>query len=358
MTVKSVTLYYTDERSDKVYQASIDRDGDAYRVNFAYGKRNATLTTGTKTNGPVTLEAAEKIFTKLVTEKQAKGYTEGASGTPYQSNVNKVAADVKPQLLNTIDERQASALVGDPAWLMQEKMDGRRLILRKTGTKVEGINKLGVITAVAQPIVDVALRVNQDFTLDGEVIGNVYHTFDLLSFDGNDIRGAGALSRYRLMYALGLNCVTVRTVETWTETDDKADNLRRLREANAEGVVFKRINSPYRAGRPNAGGHQFKLKFVATLSAVVARVNDKRSVSVSLLDGDEPWRSSAWVYVGDCAIPPNKEIPNVGDVVEIRYLYATAGRRIYQPVYLGVRDDILPSECTISQMKFKQTGDE
>lgn len=354
MTYKTITLYYTDERSDKVYQASIDPDGDGYRVNFAYGRRNATLTTGTKTTSPVELAAAQKIFTKLVNEKQAKGYTEGVAGTPYQSNVNKVAADVRPQLLNTIDERQAMSLIGDSAWLMQEKMDGRRLILRKTGTVVEGINKLGVITAVAQPIVDVALGVNQDFILDGEVIGNVYHTFDLLSFDGKDIRGADAGNRYRL---LGLACVafrnsgTIRVVESWTEADDKACNLRKLRQANAEGVVFKRIDSRYKAGRPNVDGHQLKLKFVATLSAVVVRINDKRSVSVGLLDGDK------WVYVGDCAIPPNKEIPNAGEVVEIRYLYATAGRRIYQPVYLGVRDDILPSECTVRQMKFKQTVD-
>ena len=26
---------------------------------------------------------------------------------------------------------------------------------------------------------------------------------------------------------------------------------------------------------------------------------------------------------------------------------------IYQPVYLGVRDDIRPDECTTSQLKFK-----
>ncbi len=354
MTVKTVTLYYTDERSDKVYQASIDSDGSGYRVNFAYGKRNSTLTTGTKTTSPVALAAAEKIFTKLVNEKQAKGYTEGAAGTPYQSNVNKVAADVKPQLLNTIDERQAMSLVGDPAWMMQEKMDGRRLILRKTGTAVEGINKLGVITSVSQPIVYAALCVLQDFTFDGEVIGNVYHAFDLLSFDGKDIRGVDAANRYRLLGLAGVafrNGGTIRVVEAWTDTGDKADNLLKLREANAEGVVFKRLDSPYRAGRPSFGGPQLKLKFVATLSAIVARINDKRSVSVSLFDGEK------WVYVGDCAIPPNREIPNAGDVVEIRYLYATAGRRIYQPVYLGVRDDILPSECIISQMKFKQ-GDQ
>ena len=352
MTVKTITLYYTDERSDKVYQASIDPDGDRYRVNFAYGKRNATLTTGTKTTSPVELPAAEKIFAKLVNEKQAKGYTVGVAGTPYQLNVDKVAADVRPQLLNTIDERQAMSLVDDPAWLMQEKMDGRRLILRKTGTRIEGINKLGVITAVAQPIVDAALSLNKDFTLDGEVIGNVYHTFDLLSLNDEDARPASALNRYRLLCALGLNGATIRTVKTWTESDEKADNLRKLLQANAEGAVFKRIDSPYKAGRPSFGGNQLKLKFVATLSAVVARINDKRSVSVVLLDGDK------WVYVGDCAIPPNREIPNAGDVVEIRYLYATAGRRIYQPVYLGVRDDILPGECVVGQMKFKQTGDE
>lgn len=351
MTVKTITLYYTDERSDKVYQASIDPDGDGYRVNFAYGKRNSTLTTGTKTTSPVALPAAEKIFTKLVNEKQAKGYTEGAAGTPYQLNVNRVAADVKPQLLNTIDERQAAALVADPAWLMQEKMDGRRLILRKTGTKVEGINKLGVIVAVAQPLVDAALGIDQDFTFDGEVIGSVYHAFDLLSFDGNDVRGVDTGDRYRLLKLAGVAfriSGPIRIVESWTDASDKADNLLKLRQANAEGVVFKRVDSPYKAGRPSFGGPQLKLKFVATLSAFVARINDKRSVSVGLLDGDQ------WVYVGDCAIPPNKEIPKPGDVVEIRYLYATAGRRIYQPVYLGVRDDILPDECVIGQLKFKQ----
>lgn len=352
MTVKSIALHYKDDKSDKVYQASIDADGDGYRVNFAYGRRNSTLTTGTKTTSPVDLAAAEKIFNKLVTEKQAKGYTESADGTPYQSNVSKVAADIKPQLLNSIDDRDGARLVNDPAWLMQEKFDGRRLILRKTGTKVEGINKLGVITAVAQPLVDAALGIPGDFTIDGEVIGNTYHAFDVLAHDGWDWRDRECIDRLLLLKRILKDGGVIRRVPTWVDEGDKSAALRKLREDNAEGAVFKRVDSPYKAGRPNSGGHQLKLKFVATLSAVVAQVNTKRSVAVSLLDSDE------WLYVGDCAIPPNKQIPNAGDVVEIRYLYATEGRRIYQPVYLGVRDDILPNECTVSQMKFKQTGDE
>src|ERR1039458_9303166 len=79
-----VTLYYREGSSDKVYQAAIEPAGKQFVVNFAYGRRGATLTTGTKTSSPVDYAAAKKIYTKLVGEKKAKGYTEGANGTPYQ----------------------------------------------------------------------------------------------------------------------------------------------------------------------------------------------------------------------------------------------------------------------------------
>jgi len=40
--------------------------------------------------------------------------------------------------------------------------------------------------------------------------------------------------------------------------------------------------------------------------------------------------------------------------VECRYLYAfKESGCIYQPVYLGTRDDIPAEECTTSQLKFK-----
>ena len=50
-----VTLYYREGSSDKVYQAAIEPAGDGFVVNFAYGRRGATLTTGTKTSSPVDL---------------------------------------------------------------------------------------------------------------------------------------------------------------------------------------------------------------------------------------------------------------------------------------------------------------
>ena len=48
-----VSLYYREGGSDKVYQAAIEPKEGGYVVNFAYGRRGSTLTSGTKTSAPV-----------------------------------------------------------------------------------------------------------------------------------------------------------------------------------------------------------------------------------------------------------------------------------------------------------------
>ena len=41
-------------------------------------------------------------------------------------------------------------------------------------------------------------------------------------------------------------------------------------------------------------------------------------------------------------------------MVEVRYLYAyQQSGSIYQPIYLGERDDIPQADCTTAQLKFK-----
>ncbi len=51
-------------------------------VNFAYGRRGATLSTGTKTSTPVDYQTAKHTYDKLVREKMAKGYTAGDRTAP------------------------------------------------------------------------------------------------------------------------------------------------------------------------------------------------------------------------------------------------------------------------------------
>jgi bifunctional non-homologous end joining protein LigD len=112
----NVTLYYREGSSDKVYQASIEPRGDGFVVNFAYGRRGNTLTTGTKTAKAVDFATAKKTFDKLVKEKTAKGYTPGEDGTPYQhTDKEQRSTGVLPQLLNPIDEGEVERFLTDDA---------------------------------------------------------------------------------------------------------------------------------------------------------------------------------------------------------------------------------------------------
>jgi bifunctional non-homologous end joining protein LigD len=57
--------------------------------------------------------------------------------------------------------------------------------------------------------------------------------------------------------------------------------------------------------------------------------------------------------VGNVTIPPNHTVPANGSIVEVRYLYAFPGGSVFQPVYLGQRDDVTRRECHVSQLKLK-----
>ena len=57
--------------------------------------------------------------------------------------------------------------------------------------------------------------------------------------------------------------------------------------------------------------------------------------------------------MGKVTIPPNKDIPNVGDLVEVRYLYAYKGGAVYQPTYIWKREDSDLTDATISQIIYK-----
>jgi bifunctional non-homologous end joining protein LigD len=356
MSVQTISLYLKEGSSDKEYHASIDPQDGRYVVNFSYGRRGSTLQTGTKTNTPVDLQTATKIFTKLVTEKKAKGYTQGDAGTPYQhtEKENRVT-NILPQLLNPIDESEVETLIEDHDWCAQEKFDGKRILVRKEGAAIHGINRKGLVVGLPSPVVVAAHGFRGDFIIDGESIGEQLHAFDLLALDGEDLRAVSYHSRATALLTLLASGQQGHILPVETAWNDRAkkDLLSALREQNKEGIVFKRVDAPYVAGRPNSGGTQLKHKFYATLSALVGTLNAQRSIEIKLLNG------SRWVTAGNVTIPANCNIPAVGQVVEVRYLYAfKESGCIYQPVYRGLRSDVLQTECVVRQLKFKNTEEE
>jgi bifunctional non-homologous end joining protein LigD len=99
--LQSVSRYFREGNSDKVYHAQLEQVAGGYVVNFQYGRRGSSLQAGTKTTTPVTLAEAEKVYARLLAEKKGKGYTEGASGTPYSgAGAEKQPSGYLPQLAN------------------------------------------------------------------------------------------------------------------------------------------------------------------------------------------------------------------------------------------------------------------
>lgn len=348
----NITLYYREGNSDKVYQCAIEPAGDdRYSVAFAYGRRGGTLSTGSKTSSPVSYDEAKRVYEKLVREKMAKGYTPGADGTPYVgTNSDKQPSGLLPQLLNAIEEADVERLLRDAAYCAQEKFDGRRLLLRKLGALIEGINKKGLIVGLPEKVFQAFYLFPGDCVLDGESIGDVFYVFDLLELNGVDLRGQTYHQRLTALMNLlaSVQQRAIRYVNTAFTVVQKQRLLQQLKSGRKEGIVFKRLDAPYTPGRPSSGGPQLKHKFCAMLSAVVAKLNTQRSVEIRLLGKD------GWVTAGNVTIPPNHDIPRVGWVVEVRYLYAFPESGIvYQPVYLGKRTDVEPTECVVSQLKFK-----
>ncbi len=348
MKSEKITLYFKQGSSDKVYNASLEEvENDSFVVNFAYGRRGATLKTGTKTTTPVDYASAKKIYAKLVKSKTSKGYAPGAAGPQYvHTDADTRDTGVHCQLLNFVEEAEVERLVRDDDWWAQEKYDGKRMLIHKTDT-VTAINRQGLSVGAPDTIIKSASRVAQAYLLDGEAVGETLFAFDLLEMNKTDARSMPYGQRLSHLESLGLSDPIV-VVETAKTQEAKQQLYDRLRTSGGEGIVFKQHAALYTAGRPNSGGTQVKFKFYATASVIVTKINAKRSVAVAVVADENR------IDVGNVTIPPNKEVPAVNSIIEVRYLYAYQGGSLYQPTYIGVRDDLGVAECLISQLKYKR----
>jgi len=353
MLVESASLYFKAGASDKVYNATIENIKEGYVVNFAYGRRGSALKSGTKTNSPVTISEAKDIFNKLLKEKMGKGYKQIeealANSIHVAENPPDTPVESKCVLLNPIEENQVQKYLEDDNWLAQCKFDGVRFMLSKEGTSVKGHNRRGLWTNIP---VDIWNGVQNccEFFIDGELIGDTYHVFDILSLEGKDLKDKPLSERIKhLNDFLGkLKVDSIKNTKYYGGSEKK-NFYQKLLSDNDEGIVFKKKDAQYYVGRPASGGDYLKYKFYSTCSCVVSGVNKKRSVTISL------YKNKKIVDAGKVAVPVNHELPEKGSVIEVKYLYARKqSGRLYQPIYIGQRSDILPNECQQDQLKYKK----
>lgn len=352
-----IELEFREGSSDKVYRAAIEAVPGGFVVNFAYGRRGSMLNTGAKTTQPVPYDEAVGIYGKLVRSKTAKGYKPvagGQAGTGIGATVvqrENRDTGLRPQLLNPITEDEAERYLQDDHWCAQQKFDGKRMMVRKSGAEIVATNRDGMAVGFPNTLSEQLSRITGNFVIDGESVGDTFYAFDLLENATSDLRAAPYLARLGALRQhfgrLAGNIVVARTAMG----AQKQKFVAELKAADKEGTVFKDLRAPWSAGRPAQGGSALKCKFWETCSCVVMRINARRSIEIAL----------GGKSVGNVTIPPNRTIPAVGCVVEVRYLYVTGiGGSLYQPIYLGVRDDVRVEDCTleIQRIKYKPQEDQ
>jgi ATP-dependent DNA ligase len=259
---------------------------------------------------------------------------------------------MKGMKYDSAELEDAERYITDSAWVMQQKLDGVRLMAHRVsgGVDYNGAGGGPVTFAAAaqwfEAIHPTLMRLPVGTVLDGELMIETgdYWVFDLPVLP--KMVGTGTIQRRRrevlehLIGLLGDNKIQV--VPEARTLDEKGKLLGRCYAAGAEGVVAKRHDAIYVEGRTNV---VMKLKFVKTVDCVVLDRNTGGVENAEL----GMYRDGTLVQVGACSML-GKPDAKVGQVIEVMCLYATAGNWLYQPRMLRIREDKTSFECEFQQV--------
>lgn len=165
-----------------------------------------------------------------------------------------------------------------PEWTFERKLDGIRLVAFKQGDDVRLYSRTRQPRTVP-PVADaVAALPARDVILDGELTwgqsGVVFHVFDVVWLDGRDVSTLPLRERRALLGALPLRPPLVRVPPL-----DDAEPWTRARDEGWEGVIAKRLDSPYEQKRSK---HWLKMKCETAQDFVVGGFTDPQGTRAGL----------------------------------------------------------------------------
>ena len=209
-----------------------------------------------------------------------------------------------------------------------------------------------------------------------------YCVFDLLYYNGWDVRSAALSDRKRLLRQILRPSSTARYSEH--SVGDGLQRYAAARRAGLEGIIAKQCGSPYSAGRSRSW---LKIKTVQRQEVVIAGYTQPRGTRPllgALVVG--LYQNKELQYVGHVgggfdhqtlrqvydllqpltttrspfAHPPQTNEPvqwvRPTLVCEVKFAEWTADRHLRQPIFLGLRDDKAPTECTIETVQTAKTA--
>jgi len=316
---------------------------------------------------------------------------------------------VSPMLCSSLEDRGATVL---PAWLesgysYELKLDGVRVIADKRGEEVQLTYRSNRDTTEAYPEVARAVQTlaPERVVLDGEIVAFdesgvpnfqrlaqrihassrtsrwsqlgvpvVYLVFDVLALGRYDLRGLPLVARREILRKLVLGSGVIRALD-WLDSGGNA-LLDFCRARHLEGIVAKRVDSPYREG-PKRTNDWVKVKCERDDSFVVigyTRGNDGRSrlgaldlgafedgelvvrgkvgsgldekTIDQLLEKLGPLVTKEKKFGGKLDAAPNgRTLVEPKIVVSVRYLGWSDDGRLRFPTFRGVDYDRAPTDC-------------
>jgi len=293
-----------------------------------------------------------------------------------------------------------------PGWIFEPKYDGFRLIARKNEGDCQLLYRSGRDATRVYPEIARTFRSlpYPELVCDGELVvldsngrpsfqdlqqraqlvrerdiarasverPAVLYLFDLLSYDGCDLRGLSVLERKRLLEGLLPHAGPLRFVPHFADRGE--DLYREAVKLGLEGVVAKRADAPYRSGRRSGDWKKIRRKRNADLVIVgmspprgsrtgfgalhvatptdaglqyVGRVGsgfserDLRELSEVLRDSERnrpACEGPLPAGSGQVWVEPER-------VCEVRFAELTREGSLRQPVFVRLRSDKRPEEC-------------
>ena len=272
-------------------------------------------------------------------------------------------------------------------YIFEPKLDGYRALCQKKAERLRFISRNNRDITLEFPELSFSDLIKADCILDGEIViydekGNpsfslmqrrkrhdrlaTYIAFDILELEDKDLKRLPLLKRKQMLADIieeGRNLQIMPSIHNGEEL------WKVVTSADLEGVIAKRKYSPYVTGRSH---DWLKVKREKTVDCVIVgyimKIRKIGSLALGLYD------KGTLTYVGQvgtgfheslldelekeltCSsngvvLPKNVRpvVPN--KVCEVKYLEYTRDHRLRAPVFLRIREDKFPAECTADQVQ-------
>jgi ATP-dependent DNA ligase len=264
---------------------------------------------------------------------------------------------LKPMLAEAIDVEDLDTYIESDEWLISQKLDGQRLMVIIDGPELAAYNRRGEQIPVPPKFEWAFAPFTEGGTwaFDGELIKGDFWMFDMPMAGDLVTPSTPFVVRHETLKGLwfserdrqGDNGVFY--LAHYRDPDSKQALVESVRNGHGEGLMVKHAMGRYESGRRST--MMLKAKLWQSADCIITHRNRDGKTNAAL----GMWRGNDLVEVGSVsAVGGWKEKLEVGQVVEVKYLYAVDGPepRLYQPALLRARDDKLLVECGIDQIHF------